>query len=670
MPTLVPSTCPYDCPDACGLLAEVEEGRLTAVRGNPAHGYSRGSLCGKMQHYERSVNSPERLLFPQIRTGPKGSGQFRRATWEEAIALTAERLAAVKAAHGGEAILPYSYAGTMGMVQRSAGHALFHALGASQLVRGICTPAKNAGVAAVLGDTPACDADAALDASLVVLWSCNAVATNVHLLPRIKEARRNGAAFWLVETHRTATSPLADRTIVVRPGSDGALALGLLHLMDREGVAAAGFLRDEAVGWEALRREILPLHGPARTAQLTGLSEPELLEIARALGEARAPFIRLGGGYSRYGNGAMNTRLILCLAAAAGCWSKPGAACLPDVSTGGALDMRPVIRPDLAPAGGRVVNMSQLGHALTGLRDPPVQALVVWCSNPASVAPDQNAVLRGLAREDLFTVVHERLLTDTARYADVLLPATFSVEHADLYRSYGHTWLQRARPASRPPGEALENWEVFRRLADALGLRGEPWSWSADQAIDAVLAAPTPWLAGIDRAALDAGAPVQLVPPPGPRWRTPSGRFEIENPRLAHRLPRWLPAHADAEGDQHLALWLQTAPAQFTLNSTFQERQDLRAREGAMRVRLSPADAAARRLADGALAVAWNALGEVALRVEVTSDVPPGVAVVEGVHWIRDTEGERNVNALTSQRLTDEAGGSTFYDNRIEVRPA
>ena len=669
MATHVPSTCPYDCPDACGLLAEVEGGALVGVRGNPAHGYSRGSLCGKMQHYERSVNSPERLLFPQIRNGPKGSGQFRRAGWEEAIALVAERLQAVKAAHGGEAILPYSYAGTMGVLQRNAGHALFHALGASQLDRAICTPAKNAGVAAVLGSTPACSAEAARTASLVVLWSCNAVATNVHLLPFIKEARRNGARFWLVETHRTATSPLADRTIVVRPGSDGALALGLLHLLDREGLAASEFLRDEAVGWEALRREILPLHGPARTAQLTGLPEAELLEIARALGEAKAPFIRLGGGYSRYGNGAMNTRLILCLAAAAGCWSKPGAACLPDVATGGAIDQRPIQRPDLMAVPTRTINMNRLGHALNELSAPRVMATVVYCSNPASVAPDQNAVLRGLSREDLFTVVHERFLTDTARYADVLLPATFSVEHADLYRSYGHYWLQRARPASRPPGETLPNWEFFRRLAAAMGLSGAPWSWSADEAIDQVLAAPTPWLAGIDRAALDAGKPVELTPPPGPRWRTPSGKLEIENPRLTHALPRWLPAHADAEGEAP-PLWLQTAPAQFTLNSTFQDRQDLRAREGAMRVRLAPADAAARRLADGDLAVAWNALGEVRLRVEVTADVPPGVAVVEGVHWIRDTEGGRNVNALTSQRLTDEAGGSTFYDNRIDVRRA
>ncbi len=667
MRTTHASTCPYDCPDACGLLAEVEEGRVVAVRGDPDNGYSRGTLCPKMVHYERTVNHPDRLLHPLVRTGEKGAGEFRRASWEEALGLVVGRLRAVAAEHGAQAILPYSYAGTMGVVQRNAGHALFHALGASRLDRTICSPAKGAGLEAILGATPGPDPAEAAGASLIVLWGTNAVATNLHFLSVVKEARRKGAAVWLVDTHQTATSAVADRTIVVRPGSDGALALGLCHLLAREGLAAERFLAEEAVGWEALKARVLPDHGPARTSARTGVPEAMLLELARALGAAPAPFIRLGEGLSRYANGAMNVRSIVCLAAVAGCYAKPGGGCLGDTDSGQAFDLSLLQRPDLEPGPTRLVNMNRLGQALNELTAPRVMALFVYSTNPAAVAPDQNAVVRGLSREDLFTVVHERFLTDTARYADVLLPATTSLEHADLYRSYGQYFIQRARPAVAPPGECRSNWELFRALAAALGLQGGPWRWSADQVIDRLLDVPSPWRAGLDRAALDAGRPVRLAPPPGPRWRTPSGKVEIENPRHPEPLPRWQPSHADAGT---LPLRLQTTPALYALNSTFMERDDLAGKRGPLRVRLSPGDAAARGLADGDRAVAWNELGEVPLRVEVAVGVPDGLAVVEGVHWARDTEGGRNVNALTSQRLTDEAGGSTFYDNRIDVRRA
>jgi anaerobic selenocysteine-containing dehydrogenase len=363
----------------------------------------------------------------------------------------------------------------------------------------------------------------------------------------------------------------------------------------------------------------------------------------------------------------MGVRSIFCLAAVAGCWEKPGGGCYGDASSGMAFDLSIFSRPDLAVGPPRLVNMNRLGHALNELAGPRVMATVIWSTNPAAVAPDQNAVLRGLAREDLFTVVHERFLTDTARFADVLLPATTSLEHPDLYRSYGHWYVQRARAAVAPPGEALANWDLFRRLAAAMGLTGQPFSWSADEVIDALLAVPSPWRAGWDRAALEAGTPQPLTPPPGPRWRTPSGKVELLNRALPEPLPRWRPPHA-FEGA--LPLRLQTAPALYSLNSTFMDRDDLAPRRGPMRVRLAPADAAARGLADGERVVAWNELGEVALRLEITADVPPGVAVVEGVHWARDTEGGRNINALTSQRLTDAAGGSTFYDNRIDVRRA
>jgi anaerobic selenocysteine-containing dehydrogenase len=664
MALLVPSACPYDCPDCCGLLAEVEGGKVVAVRGDEAHPYSRGSLCPKMVHYERTVHHPDRLTTPLLRTGKKGEGKFRRASWDEVIPLIADRWKAIAAEHGPEAILPYSYAGTMGLVQRNAGHAFFHRLGASQLARTICSPAKDAGIKAIFGDTPGIAPSEVARADLVLLWGVNAVAANLHLLPYVKEARKKGAQIWLIDTHRTATAAVVDRVFLVKPGSDGALCLGLIHLLAREGLAAEPFLDAEAQGWPELKAAALADHPPARTAALTGLDEPSLLELARALAGAKTPVIRIGEGLSRYGNGAMNVRSIGALAAVAGLLAKGGGFYW-GASSSVAFPVAPFTRPDFMARPARTINMVRLGHALLEEASPRVMSICVYASNPAAVAPDQNAVLRGLAREDLFTVVHERFLTDTARYADVLLPATTSLEHADLYRSYGHYVAQRTRPAIPPLGESLPNWELFRRLAHAIGFEGSPWDLDADGVIDLLLSGPGSWLSAEERTALDAGRPVTLRPPPGPRWRTPSGKVELLNPRLREPLPRLLPTHS--EGGE-LPLRLQTGPALYSLNSTFMDRDDLAGKRGPMRVRLSPAEAHRRAITGGARVIAFNELGEVALLAEVTDAVPDGLAVVEGVHWARDTLSGRNINALTSQRLTDEADGSTFYDNRIDVR--
>jgi anaerobic selenocysteine-containing dehydrogenase len=664
MPRLARSACPYDCPDTCGLLVEVEDGRAARVRGDPDHPYSRGSLCPKMNRYELTVHSPRRLLRPLLRTGAKGEGSFREAGWDEAIALVAGRFREIAAAHGAEAILPYSYAGTMGLLQRNAGHAFFHRLGASRLDRTICSPAKEAGWKAVMGETPAPDPDEAEESDLVVLWGIHALATNIHFVARAREARRRGAQVWLVDTYRTPTAQVADRVVLVRPGSDGALALGMMHVLAREGLVDRAFLAAEVQGWEELERQVLPEWTPARTSEATGLPAAEVEDLARAFGRARAPFIRLGSGLSRYGNGSMNVRTILCLPAAVGAWARRGGGCLGSTSSGAAFDLRPVTRDDLQPRPTRIVNMNRLGHALNELDGPRVMALYVYHSNPAAVAPDQNRVLEGLAREDLFTVVHERLLTDTARFADVVLPATSSLEHPDLYRGYGHYCVQRAPAAIPPVGESRPNWDVFCALARAMGLEDEVFRRSSDQMIDALLAAPSPWREGIDRAALAEGRALRLAVPPR-RWGTPSGKIEILNPRLAHPLPRALPTHA--AGDR-FPLLLQTGVSMNALNSSFRERDDLVERDGPMRLRLGPADAAARRLSGGERVLAWNDLGEVEFLLEVTPDVPAGVAVAEGVHWQERAGGARTVNALTSQRLTDEAGGSTFYDNRVDVR--
>ncbi len=660
------SVCPFDCPDTCGMLVQVVGGKAVGVQGDPQHPFSRGTLCPKMLHYEKSVHSPLRLTTPLLRSGPKGSGEFTPISWERAIETITERWRGIAAEFGAEAILPYSYAGTMGVIQRNAGHPFFHRLGASRLDRTICSPAKGAGWQAVMGGTPTPSPESAGRSDLLILWGINAAATSIHFMNMVQEVKKNGGKVWLIDTYRTPTASAADRTFLVRPGSDGALALGIMHILVRDALIDLPFLQTQVQGFDELRREVLPEFTPQHTARLTGLAQEAIESMAAAYGAARAPFIRLGSGLSRYGNGAMTVRCISCLPALVGAYGKDGGGCFPDTATGGAFAMEELLREDLMPGSARLVNMNRLGHALNELADPPVRALYVYHSNPAAVAPDQNAVLRGLAREDLFTVVHERFLTDTARYADLVLPATSSLEYSDIYRSYGTYCIQRAAAAVEPVGESKSNWEVFSLLARALGFEEEIFALSADQMIDRLLALPSPLRRGIDREALAAGRAVELsIDREG--YRTASGKIEILNPAQAHPLPRYLPSH---EEGGTLPFRLMTAPNPFALNATFYEQEELRRKQGGMRLQMNPADAAAKGLTDGEPAVAWNELGEVTFLLSLTEKVPPGVAVAEGVWWLQFAPGSRSVNALTSQRLTDQGGGSTFYDNRVDVRRA
>jgi len=551
-------------------------------------------------------------------------------------------------------------------VQRNAGHPFFHRLGASRLDRTICSPAKGAGWQAVMGKTPTPRPESAGKSDLLILWGINAAATSIHFLNMVREVKKGGGEVWLIDTYRTPTAAAADRTFLVNPGSDGALALGIMHVLHRDGLTDEAFLAREVLGFEELAREVLPGWTPERTARQTGLSAAEIEAVAKAYGRARAPFIRLGSGLSRYGNGAMTVRCISCLPALVGAWGKEGGGCFPDTATGGAFAMEKLLREDLIPSPTRIVNMNRLGHALNELTDPPVKSLYVYHSNPAAVAPDQNAVLKGLLREDLFTVVHERFMTDTARHADLVLPATSSLEHADVYRAYGTYCIQRAQAVVSPVGESKSNWEVFSLLAAELGFDEELFTLSADGVIGLLLSADSPFTRGIDQGALAEGRAVELtVERTG--YQTPSGKIEILNRALAQPLPRFLPSH---EEEGKLPLRLMTAPNPYALNASFYEQEELRRQQGGMRLKLNPAEAESRGLADGERVTALNDLGEVTFFLEVTDRVPPGLAVAEGVWWLEFAPGSRSVNALTSQRLTDLGGGSTFYDNRIEVKRA
>jgi len=515
-----------------------------------------------------------------------------------------------------------------------------------------------------MGHTATPHPDSASQSDLLILWGINAAATSIHFLHAVQEVKKRGGEVWLIDTYRTPTAAAANRTFLVRPGSDGALALGIMHILSRDALTDQAFLASDVLGYPELQREVLPHCSPQETSRLTGLPVETIELMAKSYAAARAPFIRLGSALSRYGNGAMTVRCISCLPALVGAYGKEGGGLFPDTSTGAAFAMEEILREDLMEAPTRLVNMNRLGHALNELADPPVMGLYVYHSNPAAVTPDQNAVLKGLAREDLFTVVHERFLTDTARYADLVLPATSSLEHSDIYRSYGTYCIQRARAAIAPVGESRSNWQVFSLLAAALGFEEPIFRESADQMIDRLLAIPSPMRQGIDLAALREGRAVELKVERG-GYATPSGKIEILNHRLKMALPRYLPTH---EEDGKLPFRLMTAPNPFALNASFYEQESLRQKQGGMQLKMNPADAAGRGLCDGERVVAWNELGEVTFLLSVTEQVPCGVVVAEGVWWLAFAPGSRTVNALTSQRLTDEGEGSTFYDNRVDVR--
>jgi anaerobic selenocysteine-containing dehydrogenase len=668
--TIHRSVCPYDCPDTCGLLVEVQDGRAVKVTGDPDHPVTRGLLCPKMLHYERTVHSPRRLTTPLLRTGAKGSGEFAPISWAEAAERICSRWKGLIAEHGGESILPYSYAGTMGLVQRNSGHPFFHKLGASRLERTICSPAKDAGWKAVMGDTPAMDPAGMAHSDLIILWGINAAATSIHDMRDATAAQRRGARVWAVDTYRTPTCDAVDEAFIVRPGGDGALTLGMMHVMAREGLADLDFIAAHVLGFDQLAQQILPDCSPEQMSPVCGLPVETIERMAREYAAARAPFIRLGSGLTRYGNGAMTVRTIACLPAVSGAWQRPGGGIFPGTSTGAAFPLAAVVtHEDFMSAPTRLISMNQLGQALGALSDPPIKSLYVYHSNPAAIAPDQNAIIRGLLRDDLFTVVHERFLTDTARYADIVLPSTSSLEQPDLYRCYGSYISQRCAAVIPAVGGSKSNWEVFSLLAEGMGWDEPFFRQSADDLIGRLLDFETPWrdIETTDR--LRRGEAVFLTPPrdAAAPWQTPSGRIEILNTREAEPLPRPMPTHAEADG---FPLRLQPAVTPYALNSSFYEQDDLRSRQACMELMMNPADAGTRGLSDGQQVQASNGQGEVEFTLMVSERVPVGTVVTEGVWWGEFTADRRGVNALTSQRLTDGGRGSTLYDVTVEVREA
>ena len=674
------SVCPHDCPSCCSLDVTVENGHIADVTGTAGHPFTQGVICGKVREYAERVHSPLRVLTPLRRAGAKGEGRFEPISWDDALAEIVGRWRGIIAAHGGEAILPFSYAGSMGQVQFYAGHPLFHALGASRLDRSICVSTAYTGWRATVGQVTGNDSEQMVGADLVVLWGVNAAYSTINVMTLVKQARQRGAHVVVVDPYRTPTAAQADEHLAVRPGSDGALALAVMHVLIGEGLVDHDYVARATLGFDALAEHV-KAWSPERVAPIVGLDVATIVAFAHRYGAGPRSFIRIGIGLSRHDNGGMTCRTLACLPALTGAYADPHGGAL--LSSGGAfaMDMRALERPDLMPTPApRIINMIQLGRALTDRdRTPPVKALYVYSSNPAAVCPNQALVLRGLAREDLFTVVHEQVMTDTAHYADLVLPATTSMEHADLYRSFGQFYFQYAERVIPPQGEARSNWDVFAALARALGAATEHYARGYDAALSAALAGGEPHVRAITLGQLKREGSVRLaLPRPYLPFAdgapTPSGKVEFVSAALAAlglpALPTWTPlAEGPARGDLVGRFPLQciVPPNRFFLNSSFSQSERLRRRQGTPTVMLAAEDAAARSIADGDAVRVESPRGAARFTARVTDATRAGVAVIEGIWWHRFHPGGIGVNVLTDDRTADMGGGPAFHSNLVQV---
>jgi len=697
----------------------VEDGRATKIQGDPGHPVTRGFLCAKVAKYLDRVYSPDRVMYPMRRTAAKGSvaaqrnfaphGQpgaavptqaqvWQRISWDEALDEIASRFRKIAAEFGSEAILPYSYGGTLGAVNgASMDRRFFNRLGASQLERTICSSAGEAGLESVMGVKLGTEPEQFIHSRYIIAWASNIHGNNVHLWPFIVEARRRGAKLVVIDPYRTRTAASADWYLPINPGTDGALALAMMHVIIGEGLYDADYVAKYTLGFDELREKV-KAYPPERAAQWTGIAAEDIRKLAREYATVRPSVIRVNYGVQRSEGGGMATRAISMLPCIIGSLKEVGGGI--HLSTSGAFDLNKdsLRRPDLKPDGldhsPRVVSMVRLGEALNTLSDPPVKALFVYSSNPAAVCPNHNEVVRGLRREDLFTVVHEQFFTDTTDYADIVLPATTFFEHKDLQAAYGHYYLQVSDQAIEPLGECRANVEVFRALAERMGFKDSCFSESVDEMIDGALASKNPWLEGISRERLERERQVRLnfsrqlpvascqsetseslepfLPFAHGNFRTPSGKAELYSEAMKalglDPVAEFTPPTESRNGGQGTAfpLELLARKADNFLNSTFPNVPSVQAMEEPDLLEMHSADARARGIADGETVRVYNGRGEIFLKARVDGAVQPGV-VSARLSWAKLSPGYRNINVLTSEKLSDLGNSATFYSVLVEV---
>ena len=666
--------CPHDCPDTCSLLTTVENGVATRVQGNPAHPQTGGTLCAKVSRYTERSYHAERVLTPLRRVGPKGLGRFEPVSWDSALSDIAARLKSI-AARQPEAIVPYSYAGTMGLVQgESMAARFFNRLGASLLDRTICAAAGGEGLVQTLGAKVGMRVEAFAQAGLIIIWGSNSIGSNLHFWRYAQEAKRQGARLVCIDPRKTETADKCHEHIALMPGTDAALALSLMHELITHDWLDHDYIERYTLGWAELRARALQWP-PERAAAVCGVPVAQITQLARDYGTTRPAAIRLNYGMQRVRGGGNAARAVACLPALVGAWRQAAGGVLLSSSGQFPVDRAALQLPDLRGlAQPRTLNMSTIGNDL--LREssdafgPKIEALIVYNSNPVAVAPESGRVVRGFAREDLFTVVLEHFLTDTADHADYVLPATTQLEHWDIHTSYGHTDVLLNRPAIAPLGQAKPNTQIFRELAGRMGFL-EPGFAESDESL-----CRTAFGAGIDFERLLAEGFVTLPLADAPfatgGFPTPSGRCEFVSARLQAQgldgLPDHLPNHELAGSSLAYPLAMISPPARNFLNSSFVNVQSLRDIEGEPVLEIHADDAAPRGIVSGAVVKVFNQRGEYRCKARVSERARPGVVNGLGIWWRKLGLDGRNVNELTSQQLTDLGRGPVFYDCLVQVQ--
>ncbi len=679
---VVRGACPHDCPDTCALLTTVENGRAIAIRGAADHPATAGVLCTKVARYLDRTYSDQRVLHPMRRVGAKGEGRFERITWGEAIATIAEKFGAIAASPDGpQAILPYSYAGTMGLLQyASMDRRFFHRLGASLLDRTICASAGKAGWVSVIGATIGMDVEQYENSKLILIWGSNPIASNLHFWMRAQEAKRRGARLIAIDPYRSATAEKCHEHIALMPGTDGALALGLMHVLISENLIDRDYIAQYTIGFDQLAARAAEWN-PHRTAKVCGLHAEQVTDLARAYGTTRPAAIRVNYGMQRVAGGANAVRAIACLPALVGGWRDPAGGALLSSSGTYPVNTPALERPDLIRGNPRTINMTTIGNALVDAIDPPVRAIYVYNSNPVAVAPESGKVRQGFAREDLFCVVHEIFQTDTADFADILLPATTQLEQIDVHASYGHLYALANNKAIEPLGEALPNTEVFRRLAAAMGFT-EPCFRDTDEDIAQMAwCHDDPKARGLDWNTLRQSGwqrlevPAAYAPFAHGNFPTASGKCEFFSATLDQQgldaVPQYIPPRESVVTNAALAarypLAFISPPARNFLNSSFANLPAFVGEESTPWLDLNPVDATPRDIHDGDRVRVFNDRGEFSATARVSDRARAGVAVAPSIWWQKLSPDGKNANAVTSQALTDLGRAATFYDCLVEV---
>ncbi|MBX3072099.1 MAG: molybdopterin oxidoreductase family protein [Thermomicrobiales bacterium] len=684
-PRLIRGACPHDCPDTCATLSEVHNGRVVRFVADPDHPITQGWLCAKVRPYLERVYADDRLMYPLRRKGPKGSDRWERITWDEAIDEIAGRWKAIIAEDGAQAILPYSYSGTLGLVENMVAATRFwNRMGACGLERSICDAAATTASIATIGGKLAPDPRDVAHTKTILIWGHNPASTNPHFMPFLREAQRNGTYVVVIDPRRTVTAKSADLYLQVKPATDAALALGLMHVIFRDGLHDPDWLDAHSIGWQELRERTAHF-SPEKVAVITGIDAETIESLARRFAAESPAMIKFSDGVQRHENGGQTIRALLCLPALTGQYGVRGGGIFYSQSSHIVWDEEAMGKASECPPVPRIVNMNRLGASLTGeVSDPPIRSLYVFIANPVTSTPNAGATVQGLMREDLFTVVHEQFMTDTARYADIVLPATSQLERDDLHKAYGHRHLQYNHAAVPPPGECRGNWQVMQDLAAAMGY-DDPWlKQSTTEVIEEILEATktgNTFLEGITLERLqDEGTvaysvkPDEDVPFAGGRFRTASGKIELRcDAMLDHGvdpLPDYKePLEYGAERNQLGDLVLISGAAHHFVSSSFGNQPSLQAKEGRPQILINPTDALRLGIADRSHVEVYNQRGSCELIARVTDETAPGVAVSPKGQWGQSMPGKRGLNWLTSDRLADLGGQSTFHSTMVSVRP-